>query len=361
MIAKTALYQEHEALGAKIVDFHGWLMPLHYGSQLQEHQEVRHHAGLFDVSHMTIVDMFGEEIRPFLRSLLTNDIDTHAPRAGQALYTCMCNDEGGIIDDLIVYHLGPNKYRLVLNSATRDRDLAWLKQHIQPYKAEIQVRTDLSMIAIQGPKAIETTLRVLSPEHANATSLLKPFESIELDAMFIARTGYTGEDGFEVIASHEHILDLWQKLLSNGATPCGLAARDTLRMEAGLLLYGQDMNETTSPLESGLAWTISWEPKERDFIGKNTLLSQKNEGLSSKLVGLTLQEKGIMRSGQRVIIEGHPDGVITSGTFSPTLNQSIGFARVPITTNTTVWVDIRDKHCKASVGKLRFINKGKTL
>lgn len=358
MILKTALYQEHVNLGAKIVNFHGWLLPLHYGSQLQEHQAVRSTAGVFDVSHMTIVDILGAGGRQFLRLLLANDID-RLEHDGRALYSCMCNQHGGIIDDLIVYQRGPDNYRLVLNAATKNKDLTWIRQHIQEYDADLQERTDLAMIAVQGPQAIAKTLTILTPMQANMVSTIEPFACAEPDNLFFARTGYTGEDGLEIIAPPEQLRQLWHALIETGIHPCGLAARDTLRIEAGLLLYGQDMDETTTPLESGLDWTITWDSQDRDFIGRGALLSQKQHGLKQKLVGLSLQDKVIMRAGQKVVIEGLPDGMITSGTFSPMLNQSVAFARVPSATPNNVLVEIRDKRHQARIGKLRFIKKGK--
>ncbi len=358
MIVQTALYQEHIALGAKMVEFHHWMMPLHYGSQLQEHQTVRTHAGVFDVSHMTVVDILGAGGRQFLRRLLTHDID-QLQHVGRALYSCMCLPNGGIIDDLIVYQRGPDNYRLVLNAATKTADLAWIRENIQGYAADLQERPDLAMIAVQGPQAIATTLQILTPTQADAVSTLAPFECVEPDNVFFARTGYTGEDGLEIIAPPAQICQLWRSLIAAGVTPCGLAARDTLRIEAGLLLYGQDMNTSTTPLESGLAWTVTWEPQDRDFMGKNALIEQKNGGIKNKLVGLILKDKGIMRTDQKVFIDDIGEGVITSGTFSPTLNQSIGFARVPVATREAVWVEIRNKRCLAHVAKLRFINRGK--
>jgi aminomethyltransferase len=360
MIAKTPLSTSHLANGARMVDFHGWEMPLHYGSQIEEHHAVRNDAGMFDVSHMTVVDVLGAGGRQFLRKLLTNDVDqlTHI---GRALYSCMCNQHGGIIDDLIVYQRTADNYRLVLNSATRDQDLAWLQNNIQGFSAGLQERTELAMIAVQGPNAIAKTLSILPPPQADAVSTLAHFESVELETCFFARTGYTGEDGLEIIAPQDVILTLWNNLLEIGVKPCGLAARDTLRLEAGMLLYGQDMDETTTPLESGLSWTVKWEPGDRDFIGMGALLSQKQHGLKRKFVGLTLLDKGVMRTGQRVIVAGHADGVITSGTYSPTLTQSIALARVPIETGDLVMIDIRGKLYPARVGKPRFVKHGMQL
>ncbi len=357
MISKTPLYANHLAHHAKMVDFHGWEMPLHYGSQLREHQQVRHDAGLFDVSHMNIVDVLGAGGRQFLRHILTNDVDT-LQHIGRALYSCMCNEHGGIIDDLIVYQRAPDNYRLVLNSATRIRDLSWLREKIHGFSAGLQERTDLAMVAVQGPNAIKKTLTVLNAAQIDAISTLMQFESVEIDGWFFARTGYTGEDGLEIIVPQQAINALWNALLDANIKPCGLAARDTLRLEAGLLLYGQDVDESITPLESGLAWTLKWQPADREFTGMSALLTQKQNGLKRKLVGLTLLDKGIIRSGQRIIVEGQPDGIVTSGSYSPTLNQSIALARVPVDTVDTVFVDIRGKHIPARVGKPRFVKHG---
>ena len=360
MILKTPLHTNHLASHAKMVDFHGWEMPLHYGSQLNEHHAVRHDAGMFDVSHMNVVDVLGAGGRQFLRHLLTNDIDT-LQHTGRALYSCMCNEHGGIIDDIIVYQRAPDNYRLVLNSATRAQDLAWIQKKIIGFSAGLQERNDLAMLAIQGPNAIKKTLSILNMAQIDALSTLDYFECVEIDQWFFARTGYTGEDGLEIIVPQKDMSDLWQSLIQVGVQPCGLAARDTLRLEAGLLLYGQDMTELTTPLESGLGWTIKWEPKDRDFIGMGALLSQKQHGVKQKLVGLTLLDKGIMRAEQRVICDGLPDGFITSGTYSPTLERSIALARVPVETGEHVMIDIRGKLCAAKVGKPRFIKYGQPI
>lgn len=357
MIAKTPLYASHQACGAKMVDFHGWEMPLHYGSQLDEHHAVRQHAGMFDVSHMTVVDVLGAGGRQFLRQLLTNDVD-QLQHIGRALYTCMCNEHGGIIDDLIVYQRAPDNYRLVLNSATRATDLAWIRQKIIGFSAGLQERPELAMIAVQGPDAIKKTLAILNPTQADAVSTLAYFESVDVDDWFFARTGYTGEDGLEIIVPQGDVADLWASLLAAGIKPCGLAARDTLRLEAGMLLYGQDMDDITTPLESGLAWTIQFQPEDRDFIGKGALSSLKQQGIKRKLVGLSIESKGIMRAGQRVMIDGCPDGIITSGSYSPTLAKSIAFARVPVETGEQVNVDIRGKLFPAKVSKPRFVKHG---
>lgn len=360
MIAKTMLHSAHLRSGATMVDFHGWEMPLHYGSQLNEHQQVRHDAGMFDVSHMTIIDVLGAGGRQFLRKLLTNDVDQLAHN-GKALYTCMCNEHGGIIDDLIVYQRASDNYRLVFNSATRENDLAWIHQISAGFSVGLQERRELAMIAVQGPMAIAKTLTVLNPAQVDAVSTLTPFECVDIEQWFVARTGYTGEDGFELIVPHEHVEPLWTNLKNAGILPCGLAARDTLRLEAGMLLYGQDMDASNTPLESGLGWTIKWEPADRDFIGMGALFSQKQSGIKRKMVGLTLLDKGIMRNNQRVVVEGCADGIITSGSYSPTLGQSIALARVPVETGEQVLVDVRGKLIPAKVGKPRFVKQGKAI
>lgn len=360
MIAKTPLHASHMECGAKMVNFHGWEMPLHYGSQLNEHHHVRRDAGMFDVSHMTIIDILGAGGRQFLRKLLTNDVD-QLEHNGKALYSCMCNEHGGIIDDLIVYQRASDNYRVVLNSATRDIDLAWIRNMSNGFSVGLQERRELAMIAIQGPHAIAKTLTILNPAQVDAISTLTNFECVDVDQWFFARTGYTGEDGFEIIVPQDQIIPLWNSLINIGIQPCGLAARDTLRLEAGMLLYGQDMDANTSPLESGLGWTIKWEPADRGFIGMGALLSQKQLGIKRKMVGLTLMDKGIMRHGQRVVIEGGPDGIITSGGYSPTLEQSIALARVPVETGDEVKVDIRGKLISAKVGKPRFVKQGKAI
>ncbi len=360
MIAKTPLHATHLACGAKMVDFHGWDMPLHYGSQLNEHHFVRKDAGIFDVSHMTIIDVLGAGGRQFLRKLLTNDID-QLSHTGKALYTSMCNEHGGIIDDLIVYQRAPDNYRLVLNSATRDKDVAWIRDKSQGFSVGLQERPELAMVAVQGPHAIEKTKKALSAAQIDAISTLTHFECVDVESWFFARTGYTGEDGFEIIVPKEAVVQLWKDLIMAGVKPCGLAARDTLRLEAGMLLYGQDMDETTTPLESGLAWTVTWQLEDRGFIGMGALFSQKQQGLARKVVGLTLLDKGIMRQGQKVIIEQCADGIITSGTYSPTLEKSIALARVPVGVGEQVMVDIRGKLVPAKVGKPRFVKNGNAI
>ncbi len=315
---KTPLYPQHRALGGRMVDFAGWALPLHYGSQIEEHHAVRRHAGMFDVSHMGQVDIQGPGGEAFLRHLLPSDVARLSP--GQALYSCFLNEEGGILDDLIVYRLGP-RFRLVVNAATREKDLAWLREKAEGFEVSIEERPDLAMIAVQGPAAMEAA------EKAIGASLqgLRPFHALEREGWLIAYTGYTGERGVEVMLPGGEAEGLWQALLEQGVRPCGLGARDTLRLEAGLNLYGADMDETTLPQEAGLGWVIHWEPQGRDFIGRSAL-----EGRVPRFrrMGLVLQGKGVLRSGQEVFRGEEKVGVVTSGSYAPTLGKSVALARM---------------------------------
>lgn len=355
----TPLYEQHLASNANMVDFHGWSMPLHYGSQIAEHHAVRKEAGMFDVSHMTVVDILGAGGRQFLLHLLANDIDAMKP--GQALYSCMLNQHGCILDDLIVYYRSPDNYRLILNAATRDKDLEWLKEQAQGFAVGLQERSDLCLLAVQGPQAIQKTLSVLAPAQMDAVSTLGDFEAVDVGDSFFARTGYTGEAGLELVIPETQIVDLWEKLLAVGVVPCGLGARDSLRLEAGMMLYGQDMDATTTPYESGLAWTVKTAKEERDFMGKGALLTQKLNGVKYKMVGLVLEDKGMLRSGQKVLVAEGKEGSITSGGYSPTLEKSIAFARVPLEIGTTAEVEVRGKKLRVRVTKPRFVSRGKVL
>jgi aminomethyltransferase len=324
---QTPLFAEHQNLSAKFVEFYGWKMPLHYGSPIAEHMAARESAGMFDVSHMTIIDMIGAGGRPFLRRLMTRDID-EIKHPGSACYACMCNEQGGVIDDVLIYYRHPDSYRLVFNAATKNRVLSWLNEYAPGYSIGFQIRQDLSMIAIQGPHAIQKFSSVATPAQLEAISNLKRFSSIEVQQWFIARTGYTGEDGLEIMLPSEEAIELWKKLHAIGVQACGLAARDSLRLEAGLMLNGQDMNEHISPLQSGLDWTVSWKAEDREFVGKPCLSLQLEEAHYSRLIGLTLDAQAILRHGQPILADGHVVGEITSGIFSPILKKSIAFARV---------------------------------
>jgi len=358
----TILNSRHRALGARMVDFGGWEMPLNYGSQIEEHHQVRRDAGMFDVSHMTVIDLHGENVRAFLRHLIANSVDK-LTIPGKALYTCMLNGHGGVIDDLIVYFLSESRFRLVVNAATRVKDLAWICQQAQAFNVDVRERDELSIIAVQGPNARERVMQVL-PKHAGSLNALKRFSSIEFESPFgillIARTGYTGEDGFEIILDHTHAVALWDALLDAGVKPAGLGARDTLRLEAGLPLYGQDMDETTTPLEAGLDWTVAFDA-ERDFIGRPALEAQQHAGVLHQLIGLVMDAKGVLRHGQPVHT-AHGAGEILSGTFSPTLGVSIALARVPAgELAATISVEIRNKHVPVRVVTLPFVRNGQVL
>jgi aminomethyltransferase len=355
MSLKTALYDTHILQGAKIVDFGGWEMPLHYGSQIEEHHAVRRDAGMFDVSHMGVVDLTGDRVREFLTSLLANDVG-RLKIPGKALYSCMLLPSGGVIDDLIVYFMSDTWFRAVVNAGTRDKDLAWMRRHAEPFAVAVAERRDLAMIAIQGPNAREKTLPLLAPAQRIAARELAPFFGATFDAWFIARTGYTGEDGFEVMLPAIDAARTWNALRAQGVQAAGLGARDTLRLEAGMNLYGNDMDENHHPLESGLAWTVAFEPGDRDFIGRRALETLRGTP-GDHLVGLLLEERGVLRSHQKIV----PAGEVTSGTFSPTLNRSIALARVPRTTAAAVQVEIRGKLHSASIVKTPFVRHGKAL
>lgn len=363
MTKQTVLYEQHVADGARMVDFHGWLMPLNYGSQLEEHHAVRRDAGMFDVSHMTIVDLHGPNVRAFLRYLLANDV-ARLTQPGKALYSAMLNASGGVIDDLIVYFLAENYFRLVVNSATRARDLAWIGEHLPPFGVELRVRDDLALIAVQGPNARQRVAELLDAEQRLALADMKPFFARQIDSLFIATTGYTGEDGYEIALPLAEAVPFWRRLEQAGVRPCGLAARDTLRLEAGMNLYGQEMDEQVSPLAANMAWTIAWEPETRDFIGRDALMRLRHQP-HAQLVGLLMREKGVLRAGMTVSLcteQGEVvHGVITSGTFSPTLGCSIALARVPQGIAGKGRVNIRGREVAVTLVKPSFVRQGRSL
>ena len=345
-------------MGAKMVDFGGWDMPVNYGSQIEEHHHVRNNCGMFDVSHMRVVDIKGDGARGFLRFLLANNVDKLAS-PGKALYSCMLLESGGVIDDLIVYFLNEKWFRIVVNAGTADKDIAWMKQQALKHAPQLDIadHPELAMIAVQGPNARAKVWEAL-PGSRELTENLAPFNAVEMGTMFIARTGYTGEDGFEIMIPAKSAPFFWATLMEKGVKPIGLGARDTLRLEAGMNLYGQDMDETVNPLESGLAWTVDLK-SERDFVGKAAL--QANPP-SRKLVGLVLLDRGVLR-GHQAVHTAHGEGEITSGSFSPTLEKSIAFARVPkeVQTGDSVQVAVRDKMLAAKVVKYPFVRNGKSL
>lgn len=355
---KTPLNQAHRDAGGKLVDFAGWELPIDYGSQLEEHHQVRRDAGVFDVSHMNIVDFKGPGAHAFMSHLIANDINKLKTK-GAALYSCMLNEQGGVVDDLIVYRVTPEYYRMVINAATHDKDLAWLNQQVKKFDVKLTELTGLAMLAIQGPKARERMEKVFTPTQRQATQDLKVFHSTEVDGYWIARTGYTGEDGYEIMLPAKEASAFWGKILAAGIKPCGLGARDSLRLESGLSLYGSEMDEHVTPLESNLAWTVSFEPTDRDFIGRAALIAQRNAGLKRKLVGLVLEGKGVLRSHQKVIVPGIGEGETTSGGFSPILGCGIALARVPIATGDHCLVVVRDKQLPVKVIKPPFVRHGK--
>ncbi|WLS79702.1 glycine cleavage system aminomethyltransferase GcvT [Erwinia pyri] len=363
MTQQTPLFEQHQASGARMVDFHGWMMPLHYGSQMDEHHAVRTDAGMFDVSHMTIVDLNGARTREFLRYLLANDV-AKLTQPGKALYTGMLNASAGVIDDLIVYFMTEDFFRLVVNSATREKDLAWIAEHAAPYGVQLTPRDDLSLIAVQGPQAQAKAQTLFDEAQREAVAGMKPFFGVQAGELFIATTGYTGEAGYEIALPNEQAADFWQKLLEAGVKPAGLGARDTLRLEAGMNLYGQEMDEGVSPLAANMGWTVAWQPEDRDFLGREALEAQREKG-TDQLVGLIMTEKGVLRNELPVRFtdsEGNlREGIITSGSFSPTLGCSIALARVPAGIGEQAIVQIRNREMPVKVTKPVFVRAGKPV
>ncbi|WP_230656801.1 glycine cleavage system aminomethyltransferase GcvT [Psychrobacter sp. I-STPA10] len=373
-LQRTPFYQAHLDAGGKIVNFSGWELPIHYGSQIEEHEAVRTDAGMFDVSHMVVTDIEGSDAKAWLQKLLANDV-AKLSSVGKALYTAMLNDEGGVIDDLITYRMNEEEtqYRIVSNAATRDKDLAQFEKVAKDFDVTLTERPELGMLAIQGPNAI-AKLKQAKPNWTDVLDNLKPFVGYDLTDVegqdwFVARTGYTGEDGVEVILHKDNAIEFFNLLQDNGVKPCGLGARDTLRMEAGMNLYGHDMDESISPYECGMAWTLALKD-DRDFVGRDALVSKrkqaKENGTAMKQVGLLLESKGVLREGMKVTInqgtDNSQEGVITSGTFSPSLKQSIAIARIPASVDSdTVQVDLRGKgkFVDVRVIKMPFVRNGK--
>ena len=362
MLKKTVLNAAHRAMNARMVDFGGWDMPVNYGSQIEEHHAVRNNCGMFDVSHMCPVDLVGPDCRAFLSRLVANDV-AKLTTSGKALYAAMLNEAGGVIDDLIIYFLTDTRFRIVVNAGTAEKDLAWMQARISEWQLDVTItpRRDsnnpLAIIAVQGPNARAKVWQVL-PQVKAATEGLKAFFAAEVDQYFIASTGYTGEDGYEIMLPAAEADALWNALHAAGVAPCGLGARDTLRLEAGMNLYGQDIDETVSPLDAGLSWTVAMK-YERNFVGKSALTAA---GQKKQFLGLILLDKGVLRAHQQVITK-HGNGEITSGSFSPTLQQSIALVRLPlgVQIGDSVDVDIRGKLLKAKVTKPVFARNGKAV
>ena len=364
MPLRTPLYDSHLAAKAKMVDFSGWEMPINYGSQIEEHHAVRRDAGMFDVSHMCALDLVGADATRWLRRLLANDV-AKLTTPGKALYSCLLDESAGVIDDLIVYFFTATHYRIVVNAGTASKDIAWMRKQLAGFTAELTQRRDgpdaLAMIAVQGPNAREKFWAAF-PATRTATEPLGIFQAAETNGWLVARTGYTGEDGFEISLPAAEAGKAWQKLLEAGIKPCGLGARDTLRLEAGMNLYGQDMDEGISPYEAGLKWTVDLKDPTRDFIGKSALEGTHARPVRNQFAGLLLLDRGVLRAHQK-IFTAQGEGEITSGSFSPSLNQSIALARLPmgIAIGTEVEVEIRDKRLKARVVKPAFVRNGKNL
>ncbi|MCT7942345.1 glycine cleavage system aminomethyltransferase GcvT [Shewanella holmiensis] len=361
MASKTVLFNKHLESNAKMVDFHGWEMPINYGSQIEEHHAVRQDAGMFDVSHMTVVDVTGTDACAFLRKLLANDV-AKLTVPGKALYGGMLDENAGIIDDLITYYLTDTHYRVVVNSATREKDLEWINKQAAAFDVTITERPELAMIAVQGPNAKVKAAKVFNAEQNAAIEGMKPFFGVQSGSLFIATTGYTGEAGYEIIVPETEAEALWQALLDVEVRPCGLGARDTLRLEAGMNLYGLDMDESINPLAANMGWTVAWEPSDRDFIGRAALTQLKAAG-TDKLVGLVMEEKGVLRHDMPVFFTDENgvehQGAITSGTFSPTLGYSIAMARVPNGIGAVAEVEMRKKRVAVKVIAPSFVRNGK--
>lgn len=354
----TPMHDMHLAMGAKMINFGGWEMPLHYGSQVEEHQQVRNECGVFDVSHMSITDISGPQAIEFLQLVLSNDVaslDT-----GNGHYTAMLNVNGGVIDDLIAFRTAKG-LRLINNAATRQQITQWLQQHAEGYAVSIEQRTDLAHFAIQGPTTMERLPDIFSNSTMQLISRLAPYQCIEDGEWFFSRTGYTGEEGIEIILPVTDSIGLFNDLIANGIPPIGLGARDTLRLEAGFTLLGKDMSEEVSPYSANMHHVVAMQPQERKFIGRKALEQQLTSGITQKLVGLVLEERGVLRSGQPVRISGGVDGVITSGSYSPTIGKAIALARVPVNTAERGEVEIRGKWHPVRVVKPRFVRNGKIL
>ncbi|MDN5873708.1 MAG: glycine cleavage system aminomethyltransferase GcvT [Sinobacteraceae bacterium] len=360
MSKKTPLHSRHQALGAKLVDFAGWEMPLQYGSQLEEHAAVRSKYGMFDVSHMRPVDISGDRATEYLRYLLANDV-AKLKSDGHMLYTCLLTPQGGTIDDLIVCRRGSDNYRIVVNAGTTDKDLAWFQKHAEAYGVRVQAREDLGILAVQGPEARTIAAAQLPDDLAERALALKPFAAAWDDDIFVSRTGYTGEDGFELILPQDALTRMWDALAEAGVVPCGLGARDSLRLEAGLNLYGNDMDEDVSPLECGLAWTVAWAPEDRNFIGRDAL--EKQRDVTARVaIGVIFEGRSMLRAHMPVRdAEQKRVGEITSGGFSPTLKTSIGFARVAAHAEPPFEAEVRGRWSPLREARPPFVRNGKVL
>jgi aminomethyltransferase len=356
---QTALYGRHQALGAKIIDFGGWAMPVQYSGILDEHKSVREAAGIFDVSHMGEVAFRGPRAVEAVQKLITNDVGRLAD--GHALYTCACRENGGIVDDLIVYRQSAEDILIVVNASNRDKDVAWFKEQSGSICTVEDLSDSISLLAVQGPRAVDV-VQSLSPD---PIAKLKPFDIARCEvaglSVGVARTGYTGEDGFEIFIYNDKAVALWDAVLeagrSVGLSPIGLGARDTLRLEARLSLYGNDIDEEHTPHEAGLSWVV----KGQGFIGEAALAKQKAEGPSRKLVGFVMKERGTARHGYNIVADdGQPIGLVTSGSLGPTVGVNIGLGYVPVAfeaPGTRLTIDCRGKKAAAEVVKGPFYKR----
>ena len=350
---KTPLNKSHIELGAKMVNFSNWEMPISYSSLIEEHNAVRNTVGIFDVSHMSVFDFDGDNQVAFFEKIFANDIKK-IYKDNKAIYGALLNEEGGILDDLIIYHAN-NKFRLVSNCSTREQNRQWFEKHAVEFGVKVLERSDMGILAIQGPDALNKILEI--KEIDNQVNTLQSFGCMFEGDKLYARTGYTGEDGLELIVPTKDINHLWDQALELGCTPIGLGARDTLRLEAGLNLYGNDMTINNHPYESNMGWTIDMSDENREFIGKDAILSI-DQSKSQKIVGIILQDKGILRSGYEITHE-QGKGVVLSGSYSPTLQSSIGLARVDQGYKENGKVMIRNKLLNIDFVSPRFLGQGK--
>ena len=362
---RTPLYDRHLALGARVIDFGGWAMPVQYTNVIEEHQTTRDKAGLFDICHMGEIEVMGPQAFDLLQWVLSRNLTEQV--IGQIKLSVMTNEHGGIIDDLTVYKFGNEHYMVVTNAGTKDNDLKWIEdKRKEKDLSGVQV-TDISdkigKVDIQGPLS-QMILQNLTADDLNPLQYYHAMGTKILDIpAIVSRSGYTGEDGFEIYTDSARIGEVWDKLLETGAAfgikPVGLGARDTLRLEAGMMLYGNDMDETITPLEVVYGWVTDLE---KEFVGSAALRKLKQEGLTRKLVGFEMEDRGIARHGYKVFKEGSEVGLVTSGTFTPTLQKAIGLAFVPVfysEPGTEIFIQIRDHLAKARIVKLPFYKRGK--
>ncbi|MBU5675799.1 glycine cleavage system aminomethyltransferase GcvT [Alkaliphilus sp. MSJ-5] len=361
-LRRTSLYEAHKRHGGKLVDYSGWEMSVQFEGLTAEHEAVRTAAGIFDVSHMGEIEVKGNQAEDFVQYLVTNDISVLEDN--QILYTFMCYPDGGVVDDLLVYKFNNNHYYLVVNASNADKDYEWMKQNLGKYDAEIiNISDDVSEIAIQGPKAQEILQELTDTDLSEIKFFyLKRDVNINGANCLVSRTGYTGEDGFEIYLDHKDADSLWEKLMEvgkdKGLRPAGLGARDTLRFEVALPLYGNEISQDISPLEAGLGFFVKLN--KTDFIGKDALVKQKEEGLKRKLVGFEMKENGVPRHGYEVMADGKVIGFVTTGYNSPSLKKNIGFALVDAeyaALGTPIEIKVRKRTLKAEVVGKKFYDK----